>query len=311
MKIRKRYFCPIAALLIAGGIWHASLHRPTGPAEGVEIQGLDFIDHHSNANSVDKNSQPLVDIEVKNGRQSSRFRIGTFNIHSCKGLDGRRDVDRVAMCLKGLDFVGLNEVQGSRFSEKQDQAALLGQRLGMAWLFTPSIRQWYCLESGNALLTGVPVIAWRRIPLIRRVDYSYRNAVKVDLLMGNGTVPFDAKIHRVPEKHLEGRVIHVLLTHVNRRYDTERQSQLSEVIAMFLALPEPAVLLGDLNSTAKDPQIRQLISSPGVIDAVAQILGPKVTDRIDWIFVRGLQCHDAGIVENDASDHPLVWAELE
>ncbi len=296
MKIRKRYIGLIAALIIGGGIWHASLHRPTGPAEGVEIQGTGFITSPSNANSADKMSHPLAAIEVSNTHQPHRFRIATFNIHSCKGLDGRRDVDRVANYLKKLDFVGLNEVQGPNLFVKQDQAALLGQQLSMGWLFAPSIRQWYYLESGNALLTRMPVIAWRRIPLVRQVDYSFRNAVQVDLQEQCGP---------------ESRVIHVLLTHVNRRYDSEREAQLKEVIPMFLALAEPAVLLGDLNSTAQDAQIRQLMDSPGVIDAVGQVLGPKDPQRIDWIFVRGLRCLDAGIVENDASDHPLVWAELE
>ena len=182
------------------------------------------------------------------------------------------------------------------FFEKQDQAELLGRRLDMAWLFAPSMRQWYFMESGNGLLSKMPVDSWKRIPLVREVDYSYRNAVQVVLR---------------PNDDPRGRVINVLLTHINRRYDSERRAQLSEVISMFLALPEPAIFLGDLNSTAEDPQIRQLISSPGVIDAVGQVLGQKASDRIDWIFVRGLQCLDAGIVENDASDHPLVWAELE
>ena len=175
--------------------------------------------------------------------------------------------------------MALNEVQGPTFFEKQDQAALLGQQLGMGWLFAPTVRQWYCLESGNGLLTRVPVNSWQRIPLVRQVDYSYRNAVRVDLHQ-----QYD------PQR----RVFHVLLTHVNRRYDSEREAQLKEVIAMFLALPEPAILLGDLNSTAKDPQIRHLMALPGVVDAVGQVLGPKDKDRIDWIFVRGLRCLDAG-----------------
>ena len=241
MKIRKLYICLTAAVLIGGGIWHASLHRPTGPAEGMEIQGTEFLASSSQANSYENNSQLIAPIDVKKNQQSSRLRIGTFNIHSCKGLDGRRDVDRVAKCLKGIDFAGLNEVQGSNLFEKQDQAALLGQRLGMAWLFAPAIRQWYWMEAGNALLTRLPVIAWHRIPLVRRVDYSYRNAVQLDLRQ---------------ESDPENRVIHVLLTHVNRRYDSEREAQLKEVISMFVSMAEPAVLLGDLNSTAQDAQIR-------------------------------------------------------
>ena len=301
MKIRKRYIGLIAGLIILTGVWHASLHRPTGPAQGVDIQGAGYITSFATASlpeasAVDETLHPVATIEVSDAHEPHRFRVGTFNIHSCKGLDGRRDVARVANCLKDLDFVALNEVQGSNLYEKQDQAALLGQRLGMAWLFAPAIRQWYWLEAGNALLTKVPVIAWRRIPLVRQVDYSFRNAVQVDLQW---------------RPNSEGRVIHILVTHVNRRYDSERQAQLKEVIPMFLALPEPAVLLGDLNSTAQDAQIRQLMASPGVIDAVGQVLGPKDPERIDWVFVRGLRCISAGIMENDASDHPMVWAELE
>ena len=32
---------------------------------------------------------------------------------------------------------------------------------------------------------------------------------------------------------------------------------------------------------------------------------------VDWIIARGLRFADCGSVKNDASDHPLVWAELE
>jgi endonuclease/exonuclease/phosphatase family metal-dependent hydrolase len=146
------------------------------------------------------------------------------------------------------------------------------------------------------LLTKMPVDSWKRIPLVREVDYSYRNAVQVVLQ---------------PNNQPKSRVINILITHINRRYDSERQAQLREVISMFEALPQPAILLGDLNSTTEDPQIRQLISSPGIIDAVGQVLGSKDINRIDWIFIHGLHCLDAGIVENDSSDHPMIWAELE
>jgi endonuclease/exonuclease/phosphatase family metal-dependent hydrolase len=296
MKIRKRYVCLCAALLVGGVFWHASLYRPTGPADGVDVQGADFTNRHDNVDPTDNNSQPSVAIDVTNNKKSANIRLGSFNIHGCEGLDGKYDVDRVAKCLEGLDFVSLNEVKGASLFKNQDQAELLGRRLGMAWLFAPSVRQWYWMESGNGLLTRIPIVAWHRIPLVQRMDYSYRNAVCVDLLQKSGA---------------RNRVIHVLLTHLNRRYDSEREAQFKEVISLFLALAEPAVLLGDLNSTAQDAQIRQLKSLSGVIDAVGRILGPKDPERIDWIFVRGLKCVDAGVLENDASDHPLVWAELE
>jgi endonuclease/exonuclease/phosphatase family metal-dependent hydrolase len=108
-----------------------------------------------------------------------------------------------------------------------------------------------------------------------------------------------------------GRTIHVLLTHITRGDDRDRQSQLQAVIAMFLALAEPSILVGDLNSDADDPQIRRLLETTGVADPVGETLGQKTPRRIDWIFTRGLRCLDAGIRDDGASDHPLIWAELD
>ncbi|MHC4179003.1 MAG: endonuclease/exonuclease/phosphatase family protein, partial [Planctomycetota bacterium] len=273
MKKRRRWPKAILLVLLAGGlVYHASLHAPTGPAEGVALQGK---------------------ITAAPSEQRS-IRIGTFNIHAGKGRDGRRDLDRVADCiaLDELDFVALNEIRHARLWQGEDQAERLGRRLGMAWLFAPADRVWYHRESGNGLLSALPVSFWQRIPLSREYDHSHRNAVLVGLR------------HR-------GRTIHVLLTHITRRDDRDRQSQLRAVIAMYLALAEPAILVGDLNSDADDPLVRRLLEIPGVGDPVGEILGPDTPRRIDWIFTRGLRTIDAGLRDDGASDHPLIWAELE
>jgi endonuclease/exonuclease/phosphatase family metal-dependent hydrolase len=259
---------------LGGLAWHASLPAAIGPAAGVSL-------------NCDNNVG--VSPATAGGRT---LRIGSFNIHGCKGVDGRRDVDRVAKCLEGLDFVALQEVHGPRLWQKLDQAGELGRRLGLAWLFAPNTRVWYHLDSGNGLLSGLPVESWQRIPLANYGGRGYRNAV----------------LAAVPHR---GRTIHVLLTHVSRSNEHERQEQLRTVIALFLALSEPAILLGDLNSAADDPQIGRLLATPGVSDAVGKILGGKDQPRVDWIISRGLRCVAAGIRDNDASDHPAVWAELE
>jgi endonuclease/exonuclease/phosphatase family metal-dependent hydrolase len=70
--------------------------------------------------------------------------------------------------------------------------------------------------------------------------------------------------------------------------------------------------MGDLNTAASDPQIQRLLAVNGVCDAVAQANKNHVPEkRIDWIFTRGLRCITAGHVPTVASDHPVVWAELE
>jgi endonuclease/exonuclease/phosphatase family metal-dependent hydrolase len=54
-----------------------------------------------------------------------------------------------------------------------------------------------------------------------------------------------------------------------------------------------------------------ILQARGVKDAVGSRMGARApADRIDWIFTRGLETVSAGVEKNDASDHPMVWAEL-
>lgn len=274
--MRKRWVV-IGLLLggLAGTLQYVSLPGPTGPDEGVGLCG-------------GENSAPPP---------RATLRIGTFNIHGGKGLDGRRDLDRTAACLASLDFVALQEVHGPALWQTANQAQTLGARLGMAWLFAPSARTWLCLDAGNGCLSNLPVGGWQRIPLVRREDRTYRNAVLLEL------------------QHF-GRTIHVVATHLNKTCLPERAAHLREAIGLFLAVREPAILLGDLNTPADDPQLAALLATPGVIDAVRQAPPhPTATaddlQRIDWILVRGLRVVDAGLIDRGASDHPLVWAELD
>jgi endonuclease/exonuclease/phosphatase family metal-dependent hydrolase len=272
---RRRRWAWLAALALLGAaVWYASLPAPLGPAGGVALEG-----HVTRMPDATAGSRRTL-------------RVGAFNIHGCKGPDNRRDVARVAKCLEGLDFVALSEVHGPHLWQKLDQAGELGEQLGMAWLFAPNTRVWRHLDSGNGLLSALPVASWQRIPLANYGGRGSRNAVLVDLKHGD-------------------RTVHVVLTHIARGVDRERQEQLRTVLALYLALGEPALLLGDLNSDASDPQIHQLLATPGVVDAVGKILGGKDTPRIDWIVARGLRLLDAGTRDNGASDHPAVWAEFE
>jgi endonuclease/exonuclease/phosphatase family metal-dependent hydrolase len=110
---------------------------------------------------------------------------------------------------------------------------------------------------------------------------------------------------------LGGRAVHILATHVVRSDERERRAQVRAVVELFLALDEPSLLVGDLNSAADDPCMDDLLAAPGVIDAVGQVLGPQGPPRIDWIVARGFRAKDAGMRDNGASDHPMLWAELE
>jgi endonuclease/exonuclease/phosphatase family metal-dependent hydrolase len=273
--VKKRWLFIIGIILLLGAAaYQASMPVSAGPDAGESIEGQDRV------RSVPRET----------------FRIATFNIHRAIGPDGRSDIDRVAGLLGGLDFIALNEAKGPPFWQSKDQPRELGEKLGMGWLFAPACKLWFHVGFGNGLLSSMPVDYWQRIPLPRHFNTIDRNAVLVNL------------------KHRR-QTIHVLLTHLNQNYDEERQCQLRAVINLFLSLSEPAILLGDLNSYGDDPQIGQLLSTAGVRDPVGEILVKdarqrSLPGRVDWIIVRGLEAVDAGMVENEASDHPMIWAEL-
>ncbi len=219
------------------------------------------------------------------------IRVGSFNIHGGEGRDGRLDLQRTAACLQGLDLVALNEVYGRFYWESAGQAELLARKLSMPWLFVPAEYRWGHNHFGNGMLCSLPIRSWERIPLPRRYGHSCRNLLLL------------AAAYR-------GKTLHVVATHLDRSDDRERSNQFHTVADLFLALAEPAILLGDLNTAGDDALLSELLSQPGVRDPVAEILGDKAPRRIDWLLTRGLDTVDAGLLDNDASDHPCVWAEL-
>jgi len=245
------------------------------------------------ASGVDRRGTPPASGQSFHGqspRQPSagKLRVATFNIHGGRNRNGQRDLDLTARTLEDFDFVGLNEVRGGSPWESFDQAERLGRKLGLAWLFTPSEQSWWHGSFGNGALTQFPVRSWRQTPLVNTRGKGYRNVLLAEIAFGDRTVS-------------------LLVTHIDRQLD--REPQLATVTKLFLSLPEPAVLLGDMNSAADDPQIERLLATAGVVDALSRSEA-ALAHRIDWIFVRGLEVDDAGVVDLGASDHPCVWAEL-
>jgi endonuclease/exonuclease/phosphatase family metal-dependent hydrolase len=220
------------------------------------------------------------------------LRLATFNIQAGRSAGGRTDLDRTAEALRGLnvDLVALNEVRGALPWDEANQAQALGLALDLPWLFAPTEERWWHEHFGNALLCRLPVTRWRRTPLPGTQHRGFRNML-------------------VSEVQLAGRTVHILSTHIDRRQDHDLQLQM--VIDWFLALPEPAVLLGDLNTTRQDPQLRRLLQFPGVRDPLWDSQAEPSGKRFDWIVTRRLRTLAAGVADSGASDHPAYWAELE
>lgn len=220
--------------------------------------------------------------------ESNRLRVATFNVHSGKGKDRRTDLPRVAKVFDlAPDIAGLNEVRGTIDDRLYpDQAAELGKLLSMDSVFLPTERRWWHDHFGNALLTRIPIGQIHRIPLEGTRGKAFRFAT-------------------LAQFEFQQRTVQLLTAHVDSQSD--REHQLRAIISLFNGLQPPVILMGDLNSSPEDPQMRQLLEQPDVSDALQDIKG----HRIDWILTRGFRVFSGRMIENDASDHPAVVAELE
>jgi endonuclease/exonuclease/phosphatase family metal-dependent hydrolase len=219
------------------------------------------------------------------------IRLATFNIHSGVGSDHRLNLARTAETLQGFDLILLNEVHGPYFWQPSGQADQLAELTGKRWLFAPTEERWWHHRFGNAVLTSADVARWQTISL-----------------PGHGRTPRNMVLMAVP--HGE-RTIHVVGTHLDRNDPRDRAEQVQAAIGLFLSLAEPAVLMGDLNTTAEESCLEELLRRGDVHDPLGEVLSDKAPRRIDWLLTRGLKTVNAGIVDSGASDHPLIWAELE
>lgn len=216
----------------------------------------------------------------------STLRVATFNIHSGRNASESLNLDRTAATLKrDFDVIALNEVRGSPpGSDDPNQAALLGQKLSMQSLFAPTERKWWRDDFGNGVLSAISVVDWKRTPLAGSLGRGKRNLVQVRVMF-------------------QGTPVNILITHIDRGADREKQLRL--VMEQFLKATPPAVVMGDFNTSGDDAELKRVRSTEGV-----KVMGGITSDSIDWILVRGLQIVDGDVEKNDASDHPLVWAEL-
>ena len=71
-------------------------------------------------------------------RPAGLVRVATYNIHRCRGLDGRTRPDRIAAVLSdiGADVLALQEVIGAG-ARRGSQAQEIGAALGMGWVMAP------------------------------------------------------------------------------------------------------------------------------------------------------------------------------
>ncbi|WP_161138827.1 endonuclease/exonuclease/phosphatase family protein [Propylenella binzhouense] len=165
---------------------------------------------------------------------AASFSIATYNIHSCVGLDGRREPERVAEVLHELDadVVALQEVDSRRLKTHGhwiDQFAYLAELTGYEAVPGPNVVD-HSGSFGNVLLSRFPVRRTRAVDLTFSTWREPRGAIDAELALGS-------------------RRLRVVATHLGLTL-RERNAQVAQLMDVLLAEGDetaPCVLLGDLN----------------------------------------------------------------
>ena len=131
---------------------------------------------------------------LKSSGRSHSLRVVTYNVHRCRGLDGRTRPERIAAVLAAIDadIVALQEVIGAS-PLKPGQAAELGAALGMGWVMAPTRHLRHALY-GNVVLSHFPVRHHQQYDLTWKTCES-RLAQRVDLDIGGGDVLHFYNVH--------------------------------------------------------------------------------------------------------------------
>lgn len=230
-----------------------------------------------------------------------RLRLATYNVHGCRGLDGRCDPPRIAAVLHELeaDVIALQEVESRPARSRFDQFETLAVATHMTPVAGPQILA-ADGQFGNVLLSRVPILA------VRRVDLSHGNREP------RGAIDIDIE----PWSDVFLRVV---ATHLGRTAG-ERGQQVKRLLAHLDEDPggrHATVLLGDVNEWWPHNRRLRLLSdrfqASGAPLSFPAALPLLALDRI-WVSagcrMSSFWVHRSRLARR-ASDHLPVVAELD
>jgi endonuclease/exonuclease/phosphatase family metal-dependent hydrolase len=175
------------------------------------------------------------------------IRIVTYNIHRCRGMDGRTLPARIVDVLASLaaDVIALQEVVGAG-PRDSGQAEEIGAALGMGWVMAPA-RHLRGHLFGNMVLSHFPI----------------RQHVQYDL---SWKTCEERACQRV-DLALDDRTLHLFNVHLGTAY-RERKVQ-ADTLASIVhdrRVHEPKILLGDFNEWSRGLAMSTLTSRLQNID---------------------------------------------
>jgi endonuclease/exonuclease/phosphatase family metal-dependent hydrolase len=163
-----------------------------------------------------------------------KLRVVTYNVHRCRGIDGRLRPDRIVDVLREVDadIAALQEVVSGEGDGDGNQARYIGEALGLHWALGEN-RKLKGAAYGNVALSRYP------LRVVKNHDISVtgrerRGAFHTDVLLG------------------ERDAVHVFNIHlgtafVERRHQGRRLSERDSGILHDRELTGPKIVLGDFN----------------------------------------------------------------
>jgi endonuclease/exonuclease/phosphatase family metal-dependent hydrolase len=180
------------------------------------------------------------------------LRVATYNIHRCRGLDGRTNPARVAEVIRNIDadVVALQEVIGAS-QTAPGHAEELGAMLGMGWVMAPA-RHLRGALFGNVVMSRLPIRQHSQYDLSWRTCEP-RCCQRVDVEIGNDTL------------HLYN--VHLGTALLERRYQAGRLSAILHDRRVGI----PKVVLGDFNEWLRGMATEMLTERLKSIDLRAHL----------------------------------------
>lgn len=194
-------------------------------------------------------NSPIVFRRVEEAPARGRIRVVSYNVHYCRGLDGRFAPERIARVLQDLnpDIVAVQELDSGRSrSRREDQLGYLAEKLGMHACFCPSIEVDH-ERYGHGFLSRHPLEVRRRarLPDGGRIRIEPRDALAaVTQFFGQEILLFGTHLGLAP---------------------AERAAQIDFLLGTEwlggVAHHQPAMFLGDLNLTPGGGLYRRLAAN--------------------------------------------------
>ncbi len=174
------------------------------------------------------------------------IRVATYNIHSCIGMDGHCDVQRIAQVLENshADIIALQEVDvGRHRTDYQNQARLIADLLKMNVEFFPVVRTG-SEQYGLAILSHFPMSRFYAEVLTESNPNSFAEA--------------RGALGAIVETQA-GRV-RIINTHLGLK-SNDRMIQVTKLLGdnwLSVDTQDPTILCGDLNAGPSSREIRAL-----------------------------------------------------